>query len=140
MSFIRPEDHYYERKILGSGCSCVYHLNPIHPRYYGHGISDVLDKVLSPTTANSISKIVAHIPNIYDTIKNVIGSNPNELNKKIAEVVENNPSTAEDIIKAINSHPHKGKGKSGKLLSNHSQLILQSLLGNQKRGSGIQTY
>jgi len=141
MSFIRPEERYYERKVLGSGCDCVHSLNPIHPRYYGHGISDVLDKVLSPSTATTISKIVSSVPKVYETIKNVINSDPQELNKGIQEALEKNPSSFEDVIKSINSKEGKGKRGTAKrkhLLNNHSQMILNNLLGS-KKGSGLQT-
>lgn len=135
MSFIRPQDMFFEKPILG-GCMCVESLSPIHPRYYGHGIGDILDKVMSTSSAQSISKVVSAIPQIYQTIKSITQTNPQVLNDNLQKALESNPSTITDVIKSINK---KGTGmKRRKMLDNHSQMILESILAKH-HGSGIET-
>jgi len=138
MSFYKPEQMYYEKPILGSGCSCAESVNPIHPKYYGDGIGDILDKLLSPSTTSAISKVVSALPSVYDTIKNVVNTDPQELNKKLESVLQQNPSTITDVLKSINTKGSGLKKRKKRILNNHSEMILQKIL--EKHGSGLQTY
>jgi hypothetical protein len=131
MSFLTEEQKFYERPMLGNGCNCVSRMGHQTP-YLGQGLSDILDKVVNPSTTGAISKVVTALPGIIETVRNVVQTNPKELNKKIEESLQSN-SSIEDVIKTINKK--SGKGSKKKLLSNQSKMILESIL--QKEGAGI---
>lgn len=138
MSFLRPEDSVYEHKVLGGCCNSVGVMGS-HNAHYGAGIFDILDKVINPSTANTFSKVITSLPGVIDAIKNVVGSDPKELNKAIEETLSTNPSTIEDVMKTLNTK-HSKKGAGTKLLNNQSKMILDKILKNQGySGSGIMT-
>ena len=138
MSFLRPEDSVYEHKVLGGCCNSVGMMGS-HVGHYGAGISDVLDRIINPSTANTFSKLILSMPNVVDTIKNVVGSDPQELNKALEETLSSNPSSIEDVIKTLNVK-HSKKGAGSKLLNNQSKMILDKIMRNQGySGAGIST-
>jgi hypothetical protein len=76
---------------------------------------------------------------VVDTIKNVVGSDPQELNKAIEETLTTNPTSIEDVIKTLNVK-HSKKGAGSKLLNNQSKMILDKIMRNQGySGAGIST-
>ena len=138
MSFLRPEESIYEHKVLGGCCNSVSMMGS-HVGHYGAGFTDVLDKVINPSTTNTFSKVITSLPEVIDTIKSIVGSDPKVLNKAIEESLSTNPSTVEDVIKAINTK-HSKKGAGSKLLNHQSKMILDKILKNQGySGAGIMT-
>lgn len=138
MSFLRREDMYETKQVLG-GCMCSYDRSmPMSMRHHGDGVSDVMkmiEKVINPTTASTISKVIGSLPNVVETVKNIAGTNPQELNKQIENSI-NDGHSIDQIIKKINK---KGTGLKGKrMLDRQQQMILQNLLQNEKVGYGLQ--
>lgn len=139
MSFLKREDMYDSRPVLG-GCLCSSHRSmPNAFMHHGEGVSDVmkhLEKVINPITASTISKVVNSLPNVIETVKNISSANPMELNKNIEDSIKEGHNI-EQIIRKINNK--KGTGLKGKqMLDRQQQMILHKLLNEQKVGSGVQ--
>lgn len=138
MSFLKREDMYESKQVLGGGCMCSYNKSmPMALKYHGDGFSDVLNaiqKVVNPTTASAISKVVESLPNVIDTVKNISDADPKKLNKEIEQSIREGESV-DQIIKKINK---KGNGNGRRMLDRQQQMILQNLLKGEKVGNGLQ--
>jgi len=121
MSFVVEHRSHYSKPVLGTGIYQDYYTKKL---VLGRGPAEVFEKIFSPSVTNAVSNVVAKLPEVYNTAKNLLNENPSELNNKLS-------SSVTSIIDEINNkNTKKGQG-----LSKHSKMVLNNIL---KTGSGVQ--